>query len=349
MNKTFLYIFLLLVSTLVQCKKENLFETNAEHHFFLETDRAFLPITVEGNTTSKTFLLVVHGGPGGTGQIYNTYGSFTKIEEEFAVVYYDQRCAGNAQGNCDLKILGVETHIQDLEKIIDLIKFKYGDDSDLFMLGHSWGGTLGLSYLIDHERQQKIKGAFIISGPQRFDVYASRVVDMIEFYGDQQIAIDKNKGPWKSLLNDVDERSSPSVDNITTTNLAAQTAQKLMSDSISTVSLDLSLNDIIGSIFGSDGTGRFIQFMNNLASTKIWDELLTYDISSQLENITIPMAIYWGKFDFIVPPVFGNEIHDLIGSNEKECFEFPNSDHSPMLTERSDFNQKVLQFIYKYK
>jgi len=112
---------------------------------------------------------------------------------------------------------------------------------------------------------------------------------------------------------------------------------------------DLTLNDLVGSIFGSDGSGRYIQFMNNLVSSVIWNELISYDITEQLSEIDIPIAVYAGKYDFVVPPIYALEIFEAIENSDNEYYLFETSDHSPMLTERHLFNSKVINFIELHK
>ena len=346
------YKLLIIITTLlfsIQCTKDDLFGTQVEHSFFLETEDALLPVVVEGNTASKTFLLVVHGGPGGSGLSYNQYDAFDQIESKYAVVYYDQRCAGNAQGNCEKESLDIESHILDLDRMVELLKFRYGNDISLIMLGHSWGGTLTMSYLVEGEFQDKLNAAIIVGGPHNFIVYAAWVKSMIQFYAFQQIDLQNNATGWNELLTDIAGAYTPTVENITSTNVAAQQAQIYMSNVDSVNTFEISFNDILGSIFGADGTGRFINITNGIISGSMWDELASYNLSNKLNNITLPTALYWGTYDFVVPPAYGQEIYELIGSTSKEFILFESSDHSPMLSELDAFNQSVKSFIDQHR
>lgn len=338
---------IILLLTCIQCTKSDLLGTDVQHQFFLESDNALIPVRVNGNTASKVFLIVVHGGPGGTGYIYDNLESFSDVESEYGVVYYDQRCAGNSQGNCNVESLDIDSHVDDLDKLIELIRFRYGSDSKIIALGHSWGGTLTLSYLADKQLQEKLSAAIIVGGPHAFANYALWVKDMVSFYADQQIGFNNNTEQWESLETEVNMGSGPTVDNITRNNQAAQQAQNLMSDSIS--SSDISINDFIGNIFGFDGTSVIISNTNANASSIMWDELANYNLDADLANITLPVALYWGRYDFVVPPIFGDTIYSQLGSTEKEFIYFDNSDHSPMLTEKVRFNATVLDFIDRYK
>ncbi len=54
--------------------------------------------------------------------------------------------SGMSQGDPDPSTLTIDQHIEDLEKVIQLIKVKYNPGS-LFLLGHSWGGVMTAGYL----------------------------------------------------------------------------------------------------------------------------------------------------------------------------------------------------------
>jgi proline iminopeptidase len=69
------------------CHKEEItVSSKAEDVFFLEEKGVSMPIQVFGNTASKTFLLMVHGGPGGDALIYRDEYVKKNIETEFAMV-----------------------------------------------------------------------------------------------------------------------------------------------------------------------------------------------------------------------------------------------------------------------
>jgi len=115
-----LLIFIILFIN--SCKKEDL--GNLNDFFYLRNDGADLPVYVEGNGYSKKFVIVIHGGPGGDAQIYNNFSkAFSKtLEDNFAMVYYDQRGSGTSVGKFNGDLLNVNQHVEDLEKLITLLK-----------------------------------------------------------------------------------------------------------------------------------------------------------------------------------------------------------------------------------
>jgi len=58
-----------------------------------------MPAYLYGNFDSKTFIVLLHGGPGGNGLEYRSGKYAEMLEEQFAMVYWDQRGQGNSRGN----------------------------------------------------------------------------------------------------------------------------------------------------------------------------------------------------------------------------------------------------------
>ena len=80
------------------------------------------------------------------------------------MVYWDQRNSGMARGTWDEDKITIPQHIEDLDQVIELLKFKFGADIDIFLAGHSWGAYLGQAYLLDNTRQSKINAWINIDG-----------------------------------------------------------------------------------------------------------------------------------------------------------------------------------------
>ena len=61
------FIFLLILLSLLFLLSCNKLEKGAlDELFFIENESALLPVWVRGNSTAGTFLLILHGGPGGS-------------------------------------------------------------------------------------------------------------------------------------------------------------------------------------------------------------------------------------------------------------------------------------------
>jgi len=70
--KNIKYIFFSLIVVFISCNKnDEAIGTNVSDLLWLENKGAQMQILVEGNTASKTFILLLHGGPGGNSGAYN--------------------------------------------------------------------------------------------------------------------------------------------------------------------------------------------------------------------------------------------------------------------------------------
>ena len=68
-----------------------------------------------------------------------------KFSESFRIIFYDQRCCGHSTGTLTSEQINIDQYVEDLEQLrqnLHLEKF--------YLLGHSWGGFLAMSYAIKY-------------------------------------------------------------------------------------------------------------------------------------------------------------------------------------------------------
>src|SRR5665811_702895 len=131
MRRLFLFSFILLFSG---CQKEKItLSENVSEAFYVENAGASMRVLVEGNTTSNTFILIIHGGPGASSYFYDTKYISRNIGDKYAVVYWDQRNAGASQRTSNGGNLHLDQMVEDLKKVIEVLKFRYGQQISLFL------------------------------------------------------------------------------------------------------------------------------------------------------------------------------------------------------------------------
>ena len=108
---------------------------NVSEVFYVENAGASMRVLVEGNTMNKTFILIVHGGPGASSYFYDTKYISKHIGDKYAVVYWDQRNAGASQGTSNGSNLHLDQMVDDLKKVTEVLKFRYGQQINLFLIG----------------------------------------------------------------------------------------------------------------------------------------------------------------------------------------------------------------------
>lgn len=318
--------FSLSMFLILGCASESIGE-DIYDNFFLKNDEAVMPVHVRGNTTSNTFIVYLHGGPGFTAfEAYqNNESPFTMLQKDFAVVYWDQRCAGTAQGNCDYSKLNLTKYAQDLEHLMVLLKHRYGRDINLFLIGHSWGGALGIQYLSKRENQTTVKGWVEVGGGHHIPRIVELEREMVNEVGERQIQQGNFIVNWNRLIDEANTLDFSKTDDVFEMNAIAGDAEMLMrkADSVNKRISTLSFNDYLF------GPVDFHAIQNNQQKTihALKDELVQLDLSGVINDIKIPTLLIWGEYDFRVPPCFAKEAIEGYGSNNKELVIIENTAH----------------------
>lgn len=338
-------LFILLSLAIASCSKEEVLSDGEINKFFLQNNDAIMPVQVKGNTLSNIFVIVLHGGPGDSGiKDFGDNGVFKSLEIDYNMVYWDQRCAGLSQGNCNPNTLQVSDYVEDMDKLILLLEDLYGSDISLFLLGHSWGGTLGLDYLISGKNKNKIKGFIQSDGSHSIPMLSIQQKNILLHYANQQIDLGNNVEKWQIILNDVVEADvTKKEDRITILNHTYETEE--LFTSVDSVNSDFTLT----LSFGQFLSGTTIATVNGIINHNFVSDLLDYNIADQLDQITTPIAMYWGKFDLVHPPNMAKDIYGKLGSTDKELYFFRKSFHTPMINENELYQSKVKGFIENFK
>lgn len=355
MNK---YLFgLILILCSFACNKEELFDDNADIHLWLFHEGAEMPVVVEGNTNSKVFLILLHGGPGSSAQTFNTFLTpfSDPLEEDFAMVYWDQRNSGLSRGDWNESKLTLDQHIEDLDQVIELLKFKFGNDIIIFLSGHSWGGYLSQIYLLDQERQNKVRAWIDIDGllnrNQNLKDALAKVKDVCE----QRIAANStNQLAWSTLLEDTQSEIDKNTLNYD------EISEDLPFNLIKRAELLISGDGLLDSKIGS---GFQATYQNNshppiLAPN---DRTLPFLVPMMFEkdnfiinnliNIEIPSLFLYGFYDVRTPVAQGEYCFENISTPEedKKIVTFQRSGHSSLNNQPAEITAEIKLWIEKYK
>ena len=338
-------VFILATICCLSCKKEPVqFSANANEMFWLTNNGADMPVWVKGNTASKIFILFVHGGPGKGSYSYSGFQT-AQLQKQYAVAYWDQRDAGAAAGNANYDHLSLEQMINDLDKLVLTLKYRYGNDSKIFLLGHSFGGLLGSGYLIKDSNQQKIKGWIEVDGAHDYPEVNITSRQMMIDTGKSEIRKGNYVNEWTEIVNYCEaNQPNVSLDISYKMNDYAHKAETYMPVNHTTNPLDLT------SPSSPLSYGVNLVHLYETAKGKTFLETLepvTY--TSQLSKITIPALLVWGQYDFVVPAISGQHALQQLGSSYKLLAMMPHSGHTPLNGDTDFFAQTVTSFIEKVK
>lgn len=128
-------------------------------------------IRIKGTNRDNPLLLFLHGGPGNSVMGYAE--KFThELQQHFVVVQWDQRESGKTEKlNRSETPLTVTRMAKDAVEMINYLRIRFSKEKVL-LIGHSWGGFLGL--LVASEHPELLSGYVAIS-PMVYQVESERL------------------------------------------------------------------------------------------------------------------------------------------------------------------------------
>ncbi len=180
-------LLLFTIALFTSCKQETVATQN--EYFAQSTDSIqnggvkVIPITTPKGTFNvwtkrignnpKIKVLLLNGGPGATHEYFECFENFLPAEGiEF--IYYDQLGCGNADNPNDTSMWDLPRYVEEVEQVRKALKL---DNTNFYLLGHSWGGILAMEYATKYQNNMKglIISNMMASCPE-YDKYANEVL-----------------------------------------------------------------------------------------------------------------------------------------------------------------------------
>jgi len=329
----------------IQSCSEDLAEVSET--IYVQRGKVKMPVYIRGNVESKALILVVHGGPGGNGYEYRA-GKFSEIlEEKYGMAYWDQRGQGMTMGKFEDSELSIDIMVADLKAVIQTLKHKYGDDLSIFLLGHSWGGTLGSAFMVKDDNQDLVKGWIESNGAHDIPRLNKDAIAMFKRVAQEQIALGQHSTEWNSIMdwaNGIDTNNITDDQGTEINQKGFEVEGYLTDDGVIQKGEEVS-----SSLFKSPINALTSFMVGNATSNDLHNEVENTALTDQLHKITTPTLLLWGKYDFVVPPTLGEDAETEISSADKTLVIFEKSGHSPMDNEPVAFTDSIIQFVEKHK
>lgn len=180
-------LLLFTIALFTSCKQETV--TTQNEYFAQSSDSIqnggvkVIPITTPKGTFNvwtkrignnpKIKVLLLNGGPGATHEYFECFENFLPAEGiEF--IYYDQLGCGNADNPNDTSMWDLPRYVEEVEQVRKALKL---DNTNFYLLGHSWGGILAMEYSLKYQNNMKglIISNMMASCPE-YDKYANEVL-----------------------------------------------------------------------------------------------------------------------------------------------------------------------------
>lgn len=306
---------------------------------------ADMPAYVRGNPDSKTFLVVLHGA-GSFGLAFRD-GAFTsQFEDSYVVVYFDQRGQGMSQGHYSKPDDLIDLMASDVEALTNVLKHKYGEDIELFLMGHSWGGLLSASALLRENYQNTFQGWINVDGLMDLPAASQYRKNIIVAIADEHINRNKSVDKWQSIKDHLEPLAPDSESDYKKILLSAANAMnQLLADE--TIRSTTNYEKLYRAIIDNNPiTWQVSYFFNKPVA---FAREMDYSVLSRLNEIHIPTLFIYGKYDVSVPFTAGFDAYNLLGTRDKKFVLFEASAHHPHNTEPGNFAEEVRRFINLHK
>lgn len=308
-----------------------------------------LHFRVRGTDKANPYLVILHGGPGFSSHMF--YGWGTSLETALNVVYLDQRGSGESERlkianpaaatPAEIKDYTVANLLKDIEGVREFLKV-----DKWYVLGHSWGGMLGLEYVTT--RPEHVLGYIHIDG-------------LISQPMAQDAILDRAQAKWQPAADSPD-------------NAKKQEAQKQLKF-IATIRamkpgeerLRLTFG-FIYAMFGelyyakpeamAQGNRQiaeaikpyhvpFTALMANEPAVALVanDHYASRDDTPLLSKVAVPTLIINGKQDGLITPKMAELAHANIKASRLEIFD--DCGHFPFIEQPKKTTEAILQFTTK--
>ena len=335
-------LLLLVASAFTACTNDEFIKDG--DYFHLDHNGAKMPVWVKGNFDSDVMLITVHGGPGDGGLSHALSQGFKNLEEEYLMVYWDQRLAGITQGHQRTTNLDVNVYIDDTEKLVQLIQHKY-PNKKFFMLGHSWGGQLAIGYLGTENHQSIFKGWIDLDGSVYGELESQLMKDYILDRVPAKLADpNENHDFWQYIVDWYEENPLPGNYS------EAQPYWYVSSLGGDVYDYDKYIQEnkipygqlVFNSMFA-------MTYYSSSTDKLLWADSINF--TPELENITIPSLMLWGADDGVVPVEVVDYVYDHLSTPEsmKHVVKIPECGHGPQNEHPDKFFFEISHFIETYK
>ncbi len=296
-------------------------------------------LIIRGTDITKPVMLFLHGGPGSPEISFMKHYN-TKIEEDFVMVYWEQRGSGKSYStNISVESMNIAQFISDTRELSEYLAKRFSQDK-IYIMGHSWGSLLGLLTVHRHpELFYAYLGvgqvAYQFKGEQlsfewvreqalaRNDIEATKVLSEMSFPDSLG-----SKDEWMNFL--MTERSYVMKYGGAMRGISGMWPMIKMVLNTSEYTIADKFNYMKGNLFSIEN---------------LWMDVITTNLFVEIDSLHIPAYFYHGIHDYQTPHAIAKDFYDQLKAPNKAFFSFENSAHSPIMEEAEKFNSLVEQAV----
>jgi len=301
---------------------------------WLAVDGAALYLETRGADRAAPVVLWLHGGPGGAARPLFRYFN-SDLEQHFVVAYWDQRGAGRSfDPEADPRQLTIARHLADLDAVVDHLRRTFGRD-EVVLIGHSWGGALGLLYAHDHPSKV---AAFVAVAP----VVAPRAGQQAEY--DFVLSEATRRGDEDALAQ-LRELGAPPYDTSAEVLAVGQLTDRYGGVFHQAPNRPwLLLSGLFGGLAAPWEIPRLIR-ATEVSLDAMYEELIGLDLSQSVPSVDVPVFFLLGRYDRRVDARLAARYLESLRAPSKRVIWFERSAHNVPFEEPDRFDDTVLDAV----
>lgn len=301
---------------------------------YLTVDGARLYMLTRGRDARAPLLLWLHGGPGGAERpLFRYYNG--SLEDQFVVTYLDQRGAGRSYDpDADPKTLTIERHIKDLNHVVDWLRQKFHQHK-IFLVGHSWGATLGILYA----QRYPDKVAALVAVAPLVNTRKSEVAQY-RFVRDKANEVHDTR-----TLKALDKAGQPPYHNEDNAMIVNRLAEKY--GAVFHRRPNKFAVMLLGMLRGLVTPWEIPNLIrgNNVSLKAMNDELLDVNLEKSVPRLDMPVYFLLGRYDHHVSAEVAADYFKQLEAPKKELVWFEHSAHNIPFEEPQRFDDTVERLL----
>lgn len=288
-------------------------------------------VMIRGRTVANPPLVVLHGGPGMSEMRFLRHFN-ASIEDDFTVVYWDQRgTAKSFTAEIPKSSMTVEQFLADLDDLIEIVRARLGHKK-VAILGHSWGSLLGTLYTARFPEKVSV----YIGGAQIADAAAAEAASYALAVGAAK------KQANRRALKKLREIGPPPYDGKAV--MTERTTMQRLEGQLSLRAMWGMLRVLFsGESSLLDAPAFYRGFRFSLDA--MWAETSALDLNKLVPKLDVPVFFLLGRNDRWVPPETTVPYFEALQAPSKTLVWFEKSGHEMFVDEPERFNEVMRSVV----
>ena len=324
-----LVLFTLLVSCKNEPQKSDYFASNEQglknggvKMIAIETPKGKFNVwTKRIGNNPKIKLLLLNGGPGMSHEYFECMESFLP-KEGIEFIYYDQLGTGFSDNPNDTTMWDLPRYVEEVEQVRKALNL---NKDNFYILGHSWGGVLGMQYALKY--QANLKGLIV-----------SNMMASCPKYGEYSKVLAQQMNPEVlKTINDLEAKkdySNPKYMELLMENFYNKhVLRKPVAD----------WPEPVNRASSRMNTSLYIT-MQGPSELGISGKLTNWDVSKLLPTITVPTLVIGAKYDTMDPEYMKWMATQFKNGSYLYC---ENGSHMSLYDDQETYFKGLIDFLNK--